>query len=154
MPPHQTFGKEMKISLLIAFIALIIGGIFGWSARDYFAAGHKGIQWDLNDAARRGDINEMKRLVSSGANPLIEAFDENIGTSGGTPLFEAASSGEPEAVEFLIQRGADVNIVEATETPLDMARYRRSQADKTITLLVEKGAKGLSELQKPSKAKE
>ena len=115
---------------------------------------HKGIQWDLNDAARRGDINEMKRLVSSGADPLIEAFDENIGAGGGTPLFEAASSGQPEAVEFQIQTGADVNIVEATETPLDMARYRRSQVDKTITLLVEKGAKGLAELQKPSRAKE
>ena len=132
---------------LIAIAFLTIGCVFGWKLRYFAADGRDGIQWQFNDAAARGDISEMKKLIASGADPLTLPSYADGAVTGFTPLFAAASAGEPSAIEFLISKGAAINLVEATETPLDMARYRRAQADKAIEILVGAGAKGLNELQ-------
>jgi ankyrin repeat protein len=129
--------------IAILFVTLFTGIVAGWAIRDMIGGR---AQFELNDAAGRGDLREMKRLVSRGADPLAEAYDKSTGQGGGTPLFAAAANGEAEAVEYLIQSGANVNTVEATETPLDMASYRRKQAEKTISILMAHGAKKLIEL--------
>ena len=141
----------MLRSSIIATLALTVGILIGWNARYFAADGHDGIQWRFNDAAGRGDLGEMKRLISAGADPLAFPSYADGAVTGATPLFEAASEGEPKAVEFLISHGADVNAVEATETPLDMAEYRRSQADASIKILKAHGAKNLHELSSPQK---
>ena len=58
----------------------------------------------LYDAAARGDLKQIRQLISSGA-------DVNAKTQGYqvTPLFVAASEGREEACELLIAKGADVN---------------------------------------------
>lgn len=134
---------------LTALASIAIGCVIGWKLRYFAADGPDGIQWQFNDAAGRGDISEMKKLIASGADPLTFPSYADGAVTGCTPLFAAASAGEPVAVEFLISKGAEINLVEATETPLDMARYRRTQADKAIEILVGAGAKGLNELQNP-----
>ena len=134
---------------LIAIAFLALGIIIGWKVEHIVADGRDGIQWQFNDAASRGDIAKMKRLIEAGADPRAEPSYADGAVSGFTPLFEAASAAEPAAVEFLISNGAEINLVEATETPLDMARYRRAQADKAIEILVGAGAKGLNEMQNP-----
>ena len=136
----------MRKRLAILFVTLLTGIVAGWAIRDMIGGR---AQFELNDAAALGDLREMKRLVSQGADPLAEAYDKSTGQSGGTSLFAAAANGEAEAVEYLIHSGANVNTVEATETPLDMAHYRRAQTDKAIEILVGAGAKGLNELQNP-----
>lgn len=143
----------MLRSSIIAALALAVGILIGWKARYFAADGHDGIQWRFNDAAGRGDLGEMKRLISAGADPLAYPSYADGAVTGSTPLFEAASEGEPEAVEFLLSQGADVNAIEATETPLDMAEYRRSQADRAIAILKVHGAKNLQELSSQVKTK-
>ena len=101
-------------------------------------------QWKLQEAASRGDVNEMKRLIAAGANPCTQPVCDC--GEGLSPLFAAASAGEPEAVEFLITQGADVNEVEATETPLDMANYKKRETEKTIQILTSRNAKTLFQL--------
>jgi len=56
-------------------------------------------------AAMNGDLNEVKLLViDCGLDPNAR---NNIGS---TPLHDAAWSGHPEVVRFLLERGVDPNI--------------------------------------------
>ena len=68
----------------------------------------------LHAAVRTGNLDEVERLVSSGAP--VDARD----ALGSTPLLDAAWLGKFEIAEFLIQHGADVNArhAEAGSTPL------------------------------------
>jgi ankyrin repeat protein len=54
----------------------------------------------LNDAAKEGDLDEVKRLIKEGAN--IEVRD----ASASTPLYNAVDRGNRDVVEFLILKGA------------------------------------------------
>jgi len=116
------------------------------------------VQWQLNHAAIRGDVKEMEKLIAAGADCTAQPTSNNGAVHGFTPLFDASGAAQPDAVEFLISAGADVNSLEATETPLDMARHRLSQATKTVEILVEAGAMGLNErnnqTKKPNKSEQ
>lgn len=122
-------------SVAIGFVALLIGLIAGWKARDITSDGHDGIQWKFSDAAGRGDVAEMKRLISMGADPVAIPSYADGAVSGATALLEAASAGEADAVEFLISLGADVRQQESDTTPIDSANYRLRQTEATIQIL-------------------
>jgi len=86
----------------------------------------------LHQAARDGDIAQVKLLISKGAN-VNEKVD------GSTPLHPAAEIGHKDVVEFLIANGADVNARgNANWTPLHLAATagKRDIAE----LLITKGA--------------
>ncbi len=125
----------MARTIVIAIVAFLIGLAAGWKARYFGADGHDGIQWKLTDAAGRGDIKEMERLISAGADPLKFPSYADGAVTGATPLLEAASAGEPEAVEFLINRGADVNLQESDVRPIDVAEHRLQQTERTVQIL-------------------
>ena len=125
----------MTRTIIIAIVALLVGLAAGWKARYFAADGHDGIQWKLNDAAGRGDINEMEHLIAAGADPLKFPSYADGAVTGATPLLEAASAGEPEAVEFLISRGANVNLQESDVRPIDVAEHRLQEAERTIQIL-------------------
>ncbi|MGE3820245.1 MAG: ankyrin repeat domain-containing protein, partial [Isosphaeraceae bacterium] len=57
-------------------------------------------------AARAGDLAAIERHLASGAS--VDAVDPE---RGGTPVMWAAVKGQAEAMDLLIQRGADVNAV-------------------------------------------
>ena len=59
---------------------------------------------DLWGAARAGDLDAIERHLDSGA-----AVDAVAPEQGGTPLMWAAVSGQTEAIELLVRRGANVN---------------------------------------------
>jgi len=61
------------------------------------------IDGKLRDAAARGDVGEMERLIAAGANP--NAFE---GTGSNTPLQLAAVSGHAAAIAALLKAGAHV----------------------------------------------
>ncbi|MFM2197936.1 MAG: hypothetical protein RLZZ505_1368 [Verrucomicrobiota bacterium] len=122
-------------SIIIAVVALLIGLAVGWKVRYLASDGHDGIQWKLTDAAGRGDIAEMERLIAAGADPLKFPSYADGAVTGATPLLEAASAGEPVAVSFLINKGADVNLQESDVRPLDAAEHRLQQAERTIQIL-------------------
>lgn len=58
----------------------------------------------------------VKKLIDLGAN--IDAVD----TAGDSPLFEAAHEGSFETVRILIERGANINLMNRkNRTSLDLA---------------------------------
>ncbi len=85
----------------------------------------------LNDAAKEGDLDEVKRLIKEGAN--IEVRD----ASASTPLYNAVDRGNKDIVEFLILKGANVN-VNCTEgnTPLHRASLLFGGDKEMVKLLI------------------
>ncbi|MCS7164319.1 MAG: tetratricopeptide repeat protein [Thermodesulfovibrio sp.] len=57
---------------------------------------------EIHEAAKRGDIEEIEKLLKQGED--INRYE------WGTPLIYAAGAGHLETVKFLVSKGADVNI--------------------------------------------
>ena len=75
----------------------------------------------LHEAARKGDVEEAKRLLASGAD--LTARDEHLRS---TPLAWAAKFGQLEMVRFLLDRGAPASLPDDPPwaTPLAWAERR------------------------------
>jgi len=125
----------MKLTILIAIAAFLFGLVAGWKGKHLAAEGHDDIQRSLNDAARRGRVDVMDRLIAEGADPLKFTSYANGTISGTSPLIEAAYAGEPEAVEFLINRGAAANLQVSINGPITMAEMRLRETERTIEIL-------------------
>jgi Acyltransferase family/Ankyrin repeats (3 copies) len=90
---------------------------------------------DIWTAADAGDLEAIERHLTNGAT-----IDGLSGQLGLTPLHCAALAGRSEAVELLIRRGADVNVVAGDgSTPLHGAAFLGHE--KTVATLVQHGAK-------------
>eukprot|EP01036_Dinobryon_divergens_P029330 gene29330-38409_t len=71
----------------------------------------------LIDAAKRGDVNEVKRLINGGAN-----VNQEDDTDESTALHAASSSGHAEVVDILLKAGAKVDAEDKERnTPLHNA---------------------------------
>ncbi|KAG8550606.1 hypothetical protein GDO81_023183 [Engystomops pustulosus] len=69
-------------------------------------------------AALKGDLVTLRKLVESGIININERDDKDS-----TPLHKAASHGQVECIQWLLEMGADHNIPnEAGETPRDVAK--------------------------------
>jgi len=64
----------------------------------------RGMDLKLCDAATCGNVGEVERLIAAGADP--NAFE---GSSGWTPLIEAAENGHVAAIATLLKAGAHVD---------------------------------------------
>ena len=92
----------------------------------------------LMNAAEKGDIKEVERLLSSGA-------DVNDGLPGITALHYAAARGHADVAKLLIDKGADVNAKVQVYTPLlyavlDEGRDVNEGRNVVAKLLIDKGA--------------
>jgi ankyrin repeat protein len=105
--------------------------------------GHAGEDWPregnnwlrispLHEAARKGDIEEAKKLLDAGAD--LTARDEHLRS---TPLAWAAKFGQPEMVKFLLAHGAPKSLPDDPPwaTPLSWALKRGH--DSVVKLLRE-----------------
>ncbi len=117
-------------------IARIGGVILVSSLTLMISACGRGKQWDLTDAAARGDLAEVKRLFEAGAD--LNAFPQEEGTEGGSPaLHEAASAGHDEVVRFFVEHKANLEMTFSDcSTPLAGALRHFS----TAKLLLDHGA--------------
>ncbi len=85
-------------------------------------------------AAGAGNIEAIKQHLAAGTD--LNAKDE---VAGWTPLNYAVMSGEKEAVEVLIDNGADVNVKDKYgSTPLHDASLGKH--NEVVELLISKGA--------------
>ncbi|CAE7762266.1 ANKRD44 [Symbiodinium sp. CCMP2592] len=74
----------------------------------------------LLEAARKGDLDELKRLLACGADKDAK------GSSGGTPVHRAAGRGRLTCLQELLARGSDKDAKdEDGETPLHWAARHR-----------------------------
>jgi ankyrin repeat protein len=75
-----------------------------------------GLDEGLNEAARKGNIEKVRKLLKEGVDPNVK--DAN----GRTPLHHAARGGYIDIISFLLERKADPNIKdESGRTPLHEA---------------------------------
>jgi ankyrin repeat protein len=114
----------------------------------------KNLYNEFNEALDAGDVDELERLVSIGANVNVSWFviENDNCCHESTSLHWASFHGKVDVVEFLISKGADVNAkikvgvnknsecssVIGGDTPLHLASIR-GHID-VVKLLVEKGA--------------
>lgn len=91
-------------------------------------------------AAGRGDLDTVRQLLDD--NP---AWIHTVGSHGRTMLWEAAYRGKLEMVQFLLERGADINLPGCYHiqhrleiTPYCVARYEGR--DSVADYLLEQGA--------------
>ena len=76
----------------------------------------------LHNAARRGDVEIVRLLIDKKAK--IDLL-----TRGGTPLNSAAEKGHVEALQFLLEQGANANAQDSFErTPLSLAAKKNHKA--------------------------
>jgi len=87
----------------------------------------------LVEAVRRGDVQEVERLLAAGADPNVKDLD------GKTPLHYAAERCRADLAELLLKHGADPNAKNVRgETPLHRAVRERCGA--VVELLLRHGA--------------
>jgi len=73
----------------------------------------------LNEAIRRKNLQEVRRLLDAGADPNLQQL-----YSLWRPIYWAVMVGDAGIVELLIEKGAKVNVLDAMDrSPLDMARH-------------------------------
>jgi Ankyrin repeats (3 copies) len=95
------------------------------------------IDVDLREAAYFGNVAEIKRLVSLGAN--VNARSETGFKD--TPLTWALSNSQTDAAILLIDLGADPNATNGSgETPLSTAVVNRSEAAAFVRYALAHGA--------------
>ena len=101
---------------------------------------------ELIEAAKNGNIEQMKRLLDEGvspnalcgANKYYERWQE-FRSDSWTPLHAAVNTNSEDAAILLIDKGATVNIRDHSgRTPLHIAASNDSQT--LISLLLERGA--------------
>ncbi len=91
----------------------------------------------LFDAVNKKDYSNLKRMLSSGVG--IDICDEE----GWTPLIYAVNSvygPDAEMVEFLLQHGADVNIVEPDKQFTALLYAANMQLTDIVRILLHAGA--------------
>ena len=89
----------------------------------------------IQDAAREGNIEHIKTLLALGTDVDSRTF----GGDQASALHMASATGQVDTVKFLIQEGANVNIVnEASQTPLHYAAWNGHV--EVIVILIENGA--------------
>ena len=89
---------------------------------------------DLINAAKNGNIDEVKTLLSKGAD--IHAKDSKYGE---TALMYSAEKGHPDIAKLLISKGANVN-VKTKDGQTALMRAAGNGQTKTAKLLLDKGA--------------
>jgi ankyrin repeat protein len=138
--PGKKFYKHPNLiaTIVIFLLALLIvpTALVLTSRAEETKTGSKGgenADKSLYEAAEAGDIEQVKLLISKGAD--VNAKNR----IGYTPLHHAASGGHSDVVKLLLDCGADINAKGTNQrTPLHYAAEYGDE--KTIELLLSKGA--------------
>ena len=123
----------MKIGALLFFVGCVV------FLPSVCAGGQLG---ELVEACRRGDLEQVKSILSEGAD--VNAKTEN----GMTAVFFALEAGQKDVFEFLLSRGADINAKTTKAEDEEFDRVGQTMLHKAVLhdeysmaeFLIEKGA--------------
>ena len=93
----------------------------------------RSLDYDLYEAALRGDIDTIPELISSGANVNAAILGD------GSPLIAAVRSGKPSVVALLLDRGANPDLAVPGDGNALIAASARGRLD-IVEMLLERGA--------------
>ena len=132
-----------------ALIIFAASGVFGallglivFRTILYFTPAGQKLQDQFAEACRWGDTGTMERLYVAGASPTWPAGFHGPGEPHFPPIFSAAEHGRPEAVQWLIDHGADINERVADGwNPLGAALIHLKETQQTVDILKSHGAK-------------
>ena len=104
----------MKQLLITIFAAVLVG------------CGPSEVELSLIEAARKGNIEAVKKHIANGKQDFFNKIDVNAAdVLDKTALHYAAASGRKKIAELLIAKGADLNAMAREDnsqlTPLDAA---------------------------------
>jgi len=116
-------GFRLKITATVMAVSVLL-----WSAGAF-----AGVNEDLSQAAMRGDVAAVQRLIGRGAK--VNAKDK----SGWTALMLACQGGKLEAVKALLDRGADVNAANSSGINALMIASENGYSE-IVKVLLGKGA--------------
>jgi ankyrin repeat protein len=129
-PPVESSGDALWVAQELRPNKRIEQLLLSYGARP--TPGHTGEEWParalswlrispLHEAARKGDVEEAKKLLEAGAD--LTARDDHLRS---TPLAWAARFGQLEMVKFLLREGAPKRLPEDPEwaTPVAWATRR------------------------------
>jgi Ankyrin repeats (3 copies) len=123
-------------TIVVALIVGIACPFVGWYRHAWLNEPQNGVQWKFSDAAFRGDINELERLLKRGAAINETPVDSYEGIQGFPALFVAAQHGEADAVRRLLDHGANTNQPSSDGgTPLGAAEYHLTKVTETVQIL-------------------
>ena len=110
----MTVQTLIVVVVILAAVAIVVGPFVERALEQR----QQQLDRELCDAAYHGEWDEVRRLLSRGANTNTHAR----GRWGETPLHDAAPWGDKDVGELLLGKGADVNATNmAGVTPLHMA---------------------------------
>jgi Ankyrin repeats (many copies) len=132
-------------AVIVLAVSAVSGALIGFVAFRtalYFSPAGQKLQHEFIDACRSGDTRTMDRLYLAGASPTAEAGIYGPGEPLFPPVIAAAEEGRPEAVRWLIDHGADINVWVADGwSPLGAAQVKQKEAQQTVDILKSHGAK-------------
>jgi len=140
--------KTLTIFCIAAALGAL-GGLIAFRILLSFTPPGERLQGTFTEACLWGDTQTMARLWPAGASPNGRILDG--GPEGPTgyppdpPLHQAAQFGSANAVQWLIEHGANVNSIvdegDSLWSPLDVAEDHLKQAQRTVDILKAHGAK-------------
>lgn len=104
-----------RISLLVVVVCLLAAGALLFrSAQQLKAASERPSsaqsgEMTLHAVAAAGDVGALTRELNAGAKVDVVIAGTDVGRRGMTALMLAAQNGRADAVQLLLERGADVN---------------------------------------------
>ena len=97
--------RLLSIAWKVAVAAILVGVIVG-----VYLNYRNRVNWQLLDAARRGEIEDVKQLLARGANANSRVSSKASRSIRHTPITEAARAGHLEVVKLLKENGADIGV--------------------------------------------
>jgi len=135
---------RIKTLFLASAFGIACGGI-GFYLGTADSNWRSGPLWEFADAVSIGDIKKLEALRAGGVDVNAIPFNEWSGVGGLPPIHVAALYGQPEAIEWLIEHGADINVAMGPDTAISTAEEHFQRAQRSLEILRAHGARHWNE---------